>query len=236
MLNCTEFDGAISDVREFVETGDVGVVLVVLALLVGGGALLVAGERLMRPLGALVAGTSGAVAVFILSALLDLDCEVRLVTAGLAGLVSAVVALCILGWGIFLVGSAALAALTHLVYDALPLSSILPEGSDFVLLGRSGYYYLAMVVAVLVGGVASYVYKKNMLRIASSLLGSSCVVFAVNIVAARSSADGEKVPPIITLGLLLITTTGGVAIQRWCKRRGKRRTRVVSTNSSDGRM
>lgn len=220
-MNCSHIDAAFIDVHQFVMTGDVGFTVLLVGLVLLGSSLLFAGEQLVRPLGAVVGGIGGFVAVFVLTALVDppMKCEVRLIVSGATGLFAAILALCILKTGIFLLGAASLAAVTHLVYDAIPI----PEhSSDVQLLGRSGYYYLAMSVSVVVGGILSYYQRANFVRIASSLLGAGCVVLAVYMVVDRTDAS---LSPIVALVILGSATLGGVAIQRYRSRLRKRRDR-----------
>ena len=142
-MNCTELDLVIRDVHALVVQDDaafgvaVGFLMILSLLLLGGG------EKLVRPLSALVGGLAGAVGAFWATSLFDekMECMARLITSAVAGVLCAVLALCIFKTGLFVLGAGAFATATHFVYDVLPLDGIKPP---FVLAGRSGYYYIAM--------------------------------------------------------------------------------------------
>lgn len=218
MWNCTELDLFVNEVHQVTRAGDIGIMIIVSSLFVLGGLLIAAGEQLVRPLGAIVGGIGGTVATFIVTAMFDMPCEPRLITSGIVGIFTAGLALFVLKTGIFLLGAGGLAAVTHLVYDSLPLQS--PPDNGFALLGRSGYYYIAMLVAVVVGGLVSYFQRKNVLRITSSLLGGGAWTLAVFIVCDRNEAP---FPQVASLGILFGCTLIGVAIQRWRERRRRKK-------------
>ena len=213
MFNCTDLDAAVTDAHALLRSGDAALV-VALCLLVGlAGTLLIAGETLVRPLGAVVGGVGGAVAAFVLTALVDdMACGVRLAVAGVSGAVGALLALCVLRTGVFLLGAGGLATVTHFVYDALPL-----EGG--ALLGRSAYYYGAMAAAALVGGVLAHCQRRDVLRLASSLVGGGCLVLALHLGLDRA---GEQLPTLATATLLVGAAIVGVSVQRLRARRARR--------------
>lgn len=217
MWNCTDLDLLIGDATELTRADSTGGVLIVVLLSLFGGCLLFAGEQLVRPLGALAGGVGGALAAFVITAALGVPCEARLVTTATTGVLAALLALLVIRYGIFLLGAAGLAAATHFVYDALPLQD--GGGGDFRLLGHSGYYYIAMAVAVVLGGVVSYVQRGNLLRIASSLLGAGSWTLAVFLVCEHHSV---RLPSVASLVILLACTLGGVGVQRWRSLRRKR--------------
>lgn len=221
MWNCSELDTFVSEVHDFARDNEVGAVVLAAFLCTTGSLLVFAGEQLVRPLGAVVGGVGGAWVTFVVTAMFggDVQCELRLVAAAVVGVVGAALALFVLKTGVFLLGAGGLGAVTHLVYDSLPLP---PPRDDFALLGRSGYYYIAMVAATLVGGVISYVQRKNFLRIASSMLGGGCFALAIFIVC---DWYGVAFPNVAGLGVLATSTFVGVGVQLWRKNRRKSRRR-----------
>ena len=221
MLNCTDLDAAVTDAHALLHSGD-AMLIVALCLLVGlAGALLVAGETLVRPLGAVVGGVGGTVTAFVLTALVDdMDCGVRLAVAGVTGVLVALLALCVLRTGVFLIGAGGLATVTHFVYDALP------SHGDAALLGRSAYYYAAMVGAVLVGGVLAHCQRRDVLRLSRSLVGGGCLVLALHLGLDRM---GERVPTIATASTLVGAAVVGVSVQRLRARRARRASRSEET-------
>lgn len=224
MLNCTELDAFVYDVHDMARDPNTGVIIVASFLCIVGSLLVFAGEQLVRPLGAIVGGIGGAWATFVVTSILEGDdtspmmaCEGRLIASGVVGVLGAALSLFILKTGIFILGAGGLAAVTHLVYDSLPLPPP-PEG-DFSLMGRSGYYYAAMAASVVVGGAVSYAQRKNFLRIASSLLGGGC--FALTLVLVCERYDVEF-PSVGGLGVLVVSTFIGVTVQKWRARMKKK--------------
>ena len=65
MWNCSEIDVAFTEVHQIVRTGDVAISVTHSVLLLLGGALLVAGEQLSKPVGAIVGGIGGFVATIL---------------------------------------------------------------------------------------------------------------------------------------------------------------------------
>lgn len=211
MLNCSELDVALEDTRVVLVEESWGAVVAGLVLLLLGGLLVVAGERLVRPLGAVVAAVSAAVVLFAVSALFfdgEFTCEIRLGISATSALLAAVIASCVLKTGVFALGAAGLGALVHLVYESLPVN--VAADDDFVLLGRSGFYYVAMLFAVVLGGVVAYAQRSIFLRLTSSLLGGGCFALATYWVAER---HGTRLPTLPLLAIVATSTAVGVATQ-----------------------
>lgn len=225
-MNCTELDVALEDAHALVLESDGGFFVATGALLVTSLLLLAMGERLVRPLGAVLAGAAAAVAGFVFTRSLD-ACPARLAIAGTASVLAAVVALCLFKTGLFVLGAAGFGAVGHFVYEALPLENVKPP---FVLLGRSGYYYLAVGATALVGAIASQFQRTHFVRIASSLVGGGGLAFGTHLIADRA---GHPVPALLLLVLLLVSTVAGVGTQYHCaaRSRSSRRARVRQTTS-----
>lgn len=221
MMNCTELDIVLEHTREVVIEHPVGVIVAVSALLITGVTLLTYGERIIRPAGAVIGGVATLIVSFAtIGYITDLQCEVRM---GIAGVLSVIVALaisCILKSGVFLVGAAGLAAVTHLVYDALPHTLTQPTTS-FQLMDRSGYYYIAMSVAVVAGGILAYTQRKKLMRIMSSAVGGGCIVLAIHLVWIQATDTG--IPSIVALIVLLFSTVTGAFLQHYMSQRRHRR-------------
>lgn len=217
-MNCTELDAAVDDVHALV-TSDAGFYVGCGVLLLLSGVLLVFGETWVRPLGAVVGGAGAAAAVYVLSAALDaVPCTGRLVASGVAGVLAACLVLCLLKAGLFVLGASAFGTLAHFVYEALPFLD--DAEPPFVLLGRSGYYYVAVGVAGIVGAVVAHLQKTEVVRITTSLLGGGGVALATHLVVERES--GEEVPDVALLAILLVGTLFGVFVQhRLAKTRRK---------------
>lgn len=217
MMNCTELDLAVSQVHSLYMEEDAAFATVALSIFLVSLLFIAQGEELMRPLATIVGSSVGAVAVFILTALFVDDCLARLVISGVAGVLVALLALCALKSGIFILGSAGFASITHLVYDTLPLDDVEPP---FRILGRSGYYYIAMAVAVVGGAIIAYWQKKSFIRITSSLIGGGGLTFTIWLVCDRV---GENVPSLALLVVLVLSVCIGVPLQKYIKKRREKR-------------
>ena len=81
MWNCSEIDGALTGVQSLVlstsgEDGEWAFVLLVGGVGVVGALLLVAGETLVQPMGAVVGGVGGFVGAFLVTSLMeDMSCD-----------------------------------------------------------------------------------------------------------------------------------------------------------------
>jgi hypothetical protein len=218
-MNCTHLDDALADANRFVVRDDVGFGVGCGALLLLSLALLVAGERFARPLAAGVGGVAGAVVAFALTRQMD-ECLARLAVAGGAGVVCALVALCLFRAGVFAVGAAACGTLGHFVYEAVPLDRAAPP---FVFLGRSAYYYAVVGGAALVGAVVSQCQRRDFLRLASAMLGGGGLATASHLVVDRA---GGALPAVALLTIALGAATVGVLVQARLARRRKARRRA----------
>lgn len=210
-MNCSELDRVVADVHVLVHDEDPAFAVVSAAVFILGILLIVKGERLVRPLAAIVGGTGATVATFVVtSAATTFDCNARLVVSAAAGLVAAMFGLCVFRSGLFILGAGAFGSVTHLVYDSLPVD--LFPNPPFVLSGRSGYYYMAMAVAILVGATIAWCQKREFVRVTSSLLGGGTVAFGVWLVSDRT---GSPVTSLVLLVVLTTCTFVGVIVQRW---------------------
>ena len=158
MLNCTELDGALEHTHAFVVRHPVGSVVAIVSLVLAGLTLLAYGERVIRVAGTVIGGGATLVLAYALLGQTDLACEVRVGIAAVLAILVALAISCVLKSGMFLVGSAGLAGVTHVVYDALPAAVTRPT-TTFQLMDRSGFYYVAIGVAVVGGGVISYTHR-----------------------------------------------------------------------------
>ena len=156
-MNCTQFDEVQRNIETFFVDTDLGTAAGLGAVVVVSLALLVRGEKLVRPLGAVLGGLAGVVVAFMASAAAGIEaCEVRIVAAGIAGVLLAVVALCLLKAGLFLLGAAGMGVVGHLAYVSLPIDA---SGAPFELLGIPAYHYFAVGGAAIFGGVVSQLQK-----------------------------------------------------------------------------
>ena len=197
-----------------------GIVVAIVSLILVGIVLLAYGERIIRPAGAVIGGVATlTVSYVILGYATQLQCEVRATVACVLAVLVALAISCILKSGVFLVGAAGLGAVTHLVYDALPDTLTRPT-SSFELMDRSGYYYIAMGVALVGGGILSYTQRKKLMRIMSSAVGGGCLVLATHLMWMQGF--DRAVPAVVALVLLILSTVGGAFLQHYLKHRIQR--------------
>ena len=218
-MNCSDVDAVVADVERLVVDTDGGFVTVMLLLLAASGILLAQGERFVRPICAVVAGLSASAGTLFLTSLADsaMPCWVRLSIVGLAGVCAAVLALCIVKTGLFLLGAVGFGVVGHFAYETLPLENV---AAPFVLAGRSGYYYLTVLASAAVGAIASQWQRTHFIRISSSLLGGAGIALTVHLVFERVGEG--TVPPLALLFTMLGSAGGGIALQSYVETRRKR--------------
>ena len=124
-------------------------------------------------------------------------------------MLAACLVLCLLKAGLFVLGASAFGTLAHFVYEALPFLD--DAEPPFVLMGRSGYYYVVVGVAGIVGAVVAHVQKTQIVRITTSLLGGGGLALTTHLVVERES--DEKVPDVALLAILVVGTLFGVFVQ-----------------------
>ena len=232
MINCTELDHVLDLTHDVVVDHPMGIVIAIVSLALVGGILLAYGERIIRPAGAVIGGVATLLISYaMLGYTVQLDCEVRVIVACVLAVLVALAISCILKSGIFLVGSAGLGAVTHLVYDSLPTTLTEPT-SSFKLMDRSGYYYIAMAVAVVGGGILSYTQRKKLMRIMSSAVGGACLVLATHLVWLQAFDHG--IPAVAALIILPLSTVCGAFLQHYLKHRKRTRRRRRRRRREDG--
>lgn len=223
MINCTELDHVLDLTHDVVVDHPMGIVIAIASLVLVGGVLLVYGERIIRPAGAVIGGVATLLFSYVmLGYTVQLDCEVRAIVACVLAVLVALAISCILKSGIFLVGSAGLGAVTHMIYDSLP-STLTQPTTSFQLMDRSGYYYIAMAVAVIGGGILSYTQRKKLIRIMSSAVGGGCLVLATHLVWLQAFDHG--IPAVASLVILLLSTICGAFLQHYLEHRKRTRRR-----------
>ena len=213
MSNCTELDHT----REAVLRWEGVAISTAVALALLGLALLVYGERLVRPTGAAFGGgATFVVAYSTLGYAPDLACDARIGVAAVLAALAALVIACMFRLGIFLVGAAGLGGVAHLVYTALP--STLTRHGSLNVAGRSEYYYIVLLVSGVGGGILSCTQRARLLRLLSSAVGGGCIVLSAHLLTLR--ALGIALPSRVALPILLgVTATGTLLQSLRCRRR-----------------
>lgn len=217
-LNCTQIDDVHELVSEFATQTSAGALVATGALALVSLALLTHGERLVRPLGGALGGLAGAVLAFVFSAAAGLPCEVRVAAAAIAGVLLAVVALCLLKTGLFLLGASGMGVLGHLAYSSVPFDD---SDAPFRLFGMSGWYFVTVGGSAVVGGIVSQVQKKHFVRTVSSALGGSGLAVCTHVLLVHFGAD--ELSPLGPLIVAVGGTAAGCLIQNRLERRRKQR-------------
>ena len=218
-MNCTELDNHVENLARGVVEHDAGFVVSLAMLLAISFTLLVFGERIVRPLVGILGGLAGAGGSLVLTGLFDrpVACEVRLVVAGVAAVIIAVLAICLLKTGLFLLGAFGLASLVHLMWESLPLQSV--EG-PFTLFSKPGWYYIAVGSGAITGAIVSQIQKKKFTRIASSVLGGTGIAAGIVLICER---EGTSAPPLLLLGVVASLSVTGSIVQHYLSRRRRAR-------------
>ena len=234
-MNCSELDLAIRDCVNAART-DVGFGI----LAVSGGltsfALLLFGQYIARTLAGFIAFSGTTVFLFVITNVSSqsLPCMARVIISAVGGLAMAAFAWCLLKGGLFILGATAFGTVSHFVYVSLPIAS--SHTPPFLIMGRSGYYYIAVGVAGLGGAIVSIVMKKQFLRLTSSLIGGGGAALTSYFVANRF---GTKIPSLVLVFIMLISAGLGVVSQDFIsryqknKRKRRRRSRHRRRNGED---
>ena len=223
-LNCTDLDNLVDSAAD-TALHNAAVFYASVVFLIGVSlALITHGEKLVRPLAGVAGGVVGAAGIFLTTGLFERppSCEIRLAAAGIAGVILAALAICVLKTALFLVGGVGLASVAHLVWESLPVGGV--EG-PFTLFSRPGWYYVAVGGSAVVGAVVSQAQKERFTQIVSSTLGGSGVAAGVYLVSDRS---GERPPALLLLGVVVACSILGTVVQhRLSKRRKERKRRAT---------
>lgn len=237
-MNCSEYDLAVQEVEDLVVHTDVGFGGVCLALALASTALLLDGKNLLRPLGGVLGAVSGAVGAFILLGSMgtDIPCEVELGLIAFSAMLVMMLALCVLKTGVFLIGAAGAGALGHLVYEALPIPA--EAAAPFRLFDRSGWYFIAVGGAGILGAVLAIVQKKSFVITMSATLGACGIAALVYVAFERAS--GSEPPSLLLLATVFVLTPLGAVFQKnfrkWREvRRKSRRERDVTSSERRAR-
>lgn len=224
-MNCSTLDSFGQDASRAIAGEDIYFGIALAGISVLSLLLVAAGERFVRPLAAVLGGAAGGVSAFLLTRFFDppLPCEARLGIAAVAAIVFALLAVCIVKMGLFLLGGFGLGAVAHLLWMSLPLDGV---SGPFTLFGVAGWHYIAVGAAALSGAIVSQCQRKRFVRMATSLAGGTGLAAATFLVFERIDSFGDP-PPLLLLGIVVAATPTGACLQaRLEERRKKKRERV----------
>lgn len=226
-MNCTELDHALVQGQTLVANTTEGFVALTGTIGIVSTILIVTGERVARPLSSVLAAGTGSVGMFMLTELTDIECEPRLIVSAVAGGTLALLAWCLLAGGLFVLGGVAFGAVAHFLYHSIPWLSNLE--SQLVLFGNSIYYFAIVGGVGLIGAILSACYRKQLLRVTTSLVGGGGMSIVVYLVSTRL---GHAPPSLVLACVLLSSSIMGVVIQTRLERyllRRKQKKRAVQT-------
>jgi hypothetical protein len=224
-MNCTQLDDAAHSLEAQFDESPYLFAVAFSALLAVSLLLLAVGKHILRPVATVAGGTGALVLVYAASRDSDFGCEVRLGAAVSAGFAVGLVVCCLVPRSIALVGAAGLATAGHFVYDALPLDRVEPP---FHVAGVSGVYVLSIGGAALLGALATCWYRKFAMRVASALIGGGGIAASVALAMERA---GSRPPPLLLLGIGVVSASGGVAVQTY-RSNARRRNRSAREGPS----
>lgn len=210
LMNCTQLDNTLSHLSTWAFEDLSGFVVAMVALSIVSLILLIAGERVIRPGVSVLAGIGGGIATYMASGLFATQwpCETRIATAGFSALAAALLALCILRIGLFILGGASFGIFAHVLYETLPLEGVSPP---FVVLGKSAYYYLTILVFSIIGAIVSHFSRSHFLRIGTSILGAAGISLVVHSISSRTN---QSLSPLVLLTIIVLGSVAGVLLQR----------------------
>lgn len=203
-MNCSEIDSTLEDGSQALRT-DVGFNISMAVLAILSVAILCMGNKMARPVAACIAFAVVSVTSFRL--LDSIPCMTRVIVALVAGVCASGLALCLLKWGVFVLGGAAAGALIHFAYDLLPMDS--KESSQSVF-GRSNIYYFSVFGASVIGGILTICLKQKVLMVVTSLIGSCGLAATLHFTSTRYE---WRIPKLVFVVLLMLGTLTGIAVQ-----------------------
>ena len=201
-VNCTEIDFVLEKIATFHHTYDEDLMTLFLpiSLLVLSLTFLTTGFYTFKPLIAVGGSLASFVAVYTM--LDNLVCETKLLITGICSLCVLFLILCLLKFGLFVIGAASFAITTHYVYETIPESSFPNDLPTFQ--NRSIVYWISMLVGIVIGAITVHFGKNQVLIVVTSLLGGFGVAVSISMMVL------EDLSPwiwIATAGVLTIVGT-----------------------------
>ena len=150
-VNCTEIDFVLEKVATFHHTYDEDWMSLILpiTLLSISFTFLITGFYTFKPLIAIGGSLASFVAVYTMMD--NIVCETKLLITGVCSLSVLFLILCLLKFGLFIIGAASFAATTHYVYETIPESTFPDDIPTFQ--NRSIIYWISMIAGIIVGAV-----------------------------------------------------------------------------------
>jgi hypothetical protein len=219
-MNCTDFDILYGEIVTHVSTAtQIFWISSLCFISILSFFLIVAGEKILRPVAAIIAAGAGIVIGYgLCTEMGELKCHVRLIISGIFALVLAILAACLLKAGIFILGGAAFGAVGHYIFDVIP-EDVLPV--VFATENRSGLYWIVVGGSALLGALLAICLKKEFLRIATSMIGGSGAALSTYIMTEKIKKPPVHLHPGILLGIAIVCLVIGVSTQNYFARKKK---------------
>lgn len=171
--------------------------------------LLVFGHRILRTVSAVA---NGSVVFFLAlrSASWVSACELQIAVAGLSAASAALLTVCLLKTGLFLVGASAFGLTTYVLYDGMVSAEPSVLGG-MAWMGRSVVFWGLVAASAVAGAVVVVVLRRKVYMAISSLLGATGM--CVSLVLFAPSA-----PAWVFLVVFCVSTAGGIGAQHLLRR------------------
>jgi hypothetical protein len=210
-MNCSYWDSSVSALPSTFVRDDVLFSVCIVLLTATSTGLLFWGERIVRPLSAVAAATASAATLFVVTPD-TLDCNTRLIMSGVAAILAAVAALCVLKVGVAVLGGVGYGAFVHLLYTAID-----PAG-----VAVSPWYYLVVIGTAIVGAGITVWKRKFILRLTTAIAGAGGIAWSIDLVTVR--ANSSNVHALVLLSIVVVLSLGGTYFQtRRAKRKHERK-------------
>jgi hypothetical protein len=204
-VNCTEIDFVLEKIATFHHTYDEDWMSLILPITLSfiSFTFLITGFYTFKPLMAVGGSLASFVAVYTM--LDNLVCETKLLITAVCSLCVLFLILCLLKFGLFVIGAAAFAATTHYVYETIPESTFPEDIPTFQ--NRSIIYWISMLLGIIVGAVTVHFGKDQVIIIVTSLLGGFGVSVSISMMVS------EDLSPWVWIAMAGILTIIGIVAQ-----------------------
>jgi len=176
-------------------------------------ATMLAGRRFFKPLAAVLVAGMAIVAMHALTR--TLPCPWPVVTGVVAATCAALLVVCLLHRGIFLLGAAAFAITTHFVHDSLTVDWDALDVPSVQ--GRSLVYWIAMAASIVAGGVAVHLGRRQVLVALTSVAGGVGATVAIALWVDDAPADHGA----LWAAMAVLLSAAGGAFQVWQRRQAR---------------
>ena len=180
---------------------------------------LFAGARLVKPVATVMSALTSFLFVFKITEnnSSGFTCDSRLIFAGFISLIVALLTASLINCAIFMIGSLALAGLTHLVFMAIPgLNEI---GGLPIILGQSVLYWGSILILGVTGGCLIKRKKNLALEAMTATLGGISLAYGLHTIVEYTNTDINRA---VFVGVGMGSSVVGFFVQRKLRLRKKK--------------